>query len=246
MVHSSWKTLVAAALTAWFTPAIVSGSAQAQPRGVVELFTSEGCSSCPPADRLLTELAHDPSLVALAWHIDYWDYLGWKDTFSNPAFTARQQGYAKARGDGQVYTPQVVVNGTLRVVGSERAAIEAAISSRRVELTVPITLQGGGSMVRVSIGAAAAGGPRTGTLYFLPVLRSRQVSIGRGENANRAILYANIVRAMIPFAMWSGDAKSVDIPLENMGDADGYVVLLQVGSRERPGVVLGAVKGPGL
>ncbi len=102
-----------------------------QQRAVIELFTSQGCSSCPAADKLLGELAADPSLVAISVPIDYWDYLGWKDTLADPRNTARQKAYAHARGDGQVYTPQVVVNGSLHVLGSDKAAIEHAIAKSR-------------------------------------------------------------------------------------------------------------------
>src|SRR5436309_7051583 len=106
-------------------------SAQAEPRAVIELFTSQGCSSCPPADQLLGQLTADPSLVSVSVPVDYWDYLGWKDTLAEPRNTVRQKAYAHARGDGQVYTPQVVVNGILHAVGSDRAAIEAAIANSR-------------------------------------------------------------------------------------------------------------------
>ena len=102
--------------------------AAGEPRALIELFTSQGCSSCPPADKLLGELAADPSLVALSDPIDYWDYLGWKDTLASPAHSARQRAYAHVRGDREVYTPQIVVNGATHVLGSDRAAIERAIS----------------------------------------------------------------------------------------------------------------------
>ena len=105
-----------------------SGFAGAAPRALLELFTSQGCSSCPPADKLLGEFAKDPSLIALSLPIDIWDYLGWKDTLSLPGHTARQRAYAEIRGDRQVYTPQLVVNGSMHVVGSDRAAVEHAIA----------------------------------------------------------------------------------------------------------------------
>jgi len=105
-------------------------SVQAEPRAVVELFTSQGCSSCPAADKLLGELADDPSLVPLSMPIDYWDYLGWKDTLADPRNTARQRAYSHVRDDGQVYTPQVVVNGSLQVLGSDKAAIDIAARLR--------------------------------------------------------------------------------------------------------------------
>ncbi|MGA7373662.1 MAG: DUF1223 domain-containing protein [Methyloceanibacter sp.] len=244
MFRSTVRIVFGMALATWLTHVVITDPAQAQPRAVIELFTSQGCSSCPPADRLLAELARDPSLVALSWHIDYWDYLGWKDTFSQPAFTARQKAYASVKGSEEVYTPQVVVNGGPQMVGSDRSEIDAALSIQRgSELTVPITLDGKGSSVRVSIGSAPAG-PQTGTLYLLPVLRSRDVAIGRGENAHHAVTYANVVRAIRPLTTWTGEAKSLDVPLDKMGDSDGYFVLLQSGSPKSPGVVLGAAKGP--
>jgi len=103
--------------------------AHADPRAVVELFTSQGCSSCPPADRVLGELAKDPSVIALSLPIDYWDYLGWKDTLADSRFSARQKAYSRARGDREVYTPQAVVNGAAHVIGSDLASIESAIGS---------------------------------------------------------------------------------------------------------------------
>src|SRR3989440_1108156 len=101
--------------------------AHADPRAVVELFTSQGCSSCPPADRILGELAQDPSIIALSMPIDYWDYLGWKDTLADARFSARQRAYSRVRGDREVYTPQLVVNGAVHVVGSDRESIQIAI-----------------------------------------------------------------------------------------------------------------------
>ena len=98
------------------------------PRAVVELFTSQGCSSCPPADKIIGELAKDPNVIALSMPIDYWDYLGWKDTLADSRFSARQKAYSQARSDRNVYTPQVIVNGSVQVIGSDRAKIDDAIS----------------------------------------------------------------------------------------------------------------------
>src|SRR5207302_9029162 len=125
------RCLAYVAVVACASAAMPLSPAVADPLAVIELFTSQGCSSCPPADKLVGELGSDPSLVALSLPIDYWDYLGWKDTLADPRHTARQKAYAHARGDGQVYTPQVVVNGILHAVGSDKAAIEAAIANSR-------------------------------------------------------------------------------------------------------------------
>src|SRR5882762_8517698 len=120
--------------------------AHADPRAVVELFTSQGCSSCPPADKILGELAKDPSVIALSMPIDYWDYLGWKDTLADARFSARQKAYSHMRGDREVYTPQVVVNGSARVIGSDRAGIEGAIDSTKKAdgvMSVPVSMARG-------------------------------------------------------------------------------------------------------
>src|SRR5580698_3056008 len=115
-------------MAAIVTPVIaIVTPAHAEPRAVVELFTSQGCSACPPADKLIGELARDPSVIALSMPIDYWDYLGWKDTLADARFSARQKAYSQVRGDREVYTPQVVVNGSVHVIGSDRDAIEDAI-----------------------------------------------------------------------------------------------------------------------
>src|SRR5712672_3914828 len=119
---SRWSgTLGVCAIVAIIRPA------HAEPRAVVELFTSQGCSSCPPADQIIGELAKDPSVIALSLPIDYWDYLGWKDTLADSRFSARQKAYSHVRGEREVYTPQVVVNGSKHVIGSDRARIEGAI-----------------------------------------------------------------------------------------------------------------------
>src|SRR5947209_4627480 len=118
------------------------GTARADPpRAVVELFTSQGCSSCPPADHLMGELVHDPSIVVMSLPIDYWDYLGWKDTLANPRHTTRQRAYSHVRGDREIYTPQVVVNGIAQAIGSDQAGIESAVAQTRnypSTLSVPV------------------------------------------------------------------------------------------------------------
>src|SRR5436853_5340880 len=128
--------------------------AHADPRAVVELFTSQGCSSCPPADRILGELAKDPSVIAVSMPIDYWDYLGWKDTLADSRFSARQKAYSQMRGDREVYTPQVVVNGSAHVIGSDRARIESAIEETKkadAVMSVPISMTLAGKQINTSV-----------------------------------------------------------------------------------------------
>src|SRR5712675_276593 len=133
---SRWSgTLGVCAIVAIIRPA------GAEPRAVVELFTSQGCSSCPPADKLLSQFVSDPSLIPLSLPIDYWDYLGWKDTLADPRNSARQRAYSRVRGDREVYTPQVVVNGSVHALGSDKSSIEKAVAKSRVNpatLSLPI------------------------------------------------------------------------------------------------------------
>src|SRR5436309_4397450 len=134
-----------------------AATVSAEPRGVIELFTSQGCSSCPAADKLAGELAQDPSLVVLSLAIDYWDYLGWKDTLALPGHTNRQRAYSKVRGDREVYTPQVVVNGIAHVIGSDKGAIENAISQTHKQpgmLALPVNVSVTGDQISVAVPAA--------------------------------------------------------------------------------------------
>jgi hypothetical protein len=213
--------------------------------GVLELFTSQGCSSCPPADRLLTALAHDPTRIVLTFPIDYWDFIGWKDTFAEPAFTARQKAYAMARGDSHVYTPQAIIDGLVDTVGSDRAAIEQAVTTYKGHngaLAVPLQIDEASGVLHIDIGAGE-GGPAG--IYVLRVIRSRTVAIGRGENSGHTVTYTNVVRAMRKIGEWDGTAQKLSLT-ELRGDDEGYVVLLQQGSLERPGAILAAAKSDGL
>ena len=194
-------------------------------RGVVELFTSQGCSSCPPADRLAAVLARDPSLAVLSLPVDYWDRLGWKDSFAQHAFTRRQEAYASGRGDGEVYTPQAVVNGAAHAVGSDRSAILALASG------LP-------ARVRIDGGVAHLDGSGDGTVLLASFWRARTVSIGRGENASATVTYTNVVRALTPVARWSGGPAT--LPLPALEPDSGLAVLVQRGSLDQPGEILGA------
>jgi hypothetical protein len=235
--------------------AVVAGSAMAgpeAPRAVVELFTSQGCSSCPPADRIMADIARDPELIGLSLPVDYWDYLGWKDTMAKPMFSDRQRAYASARGDRQVYTPQVVVNGVVPCLGSNRAEIDRAVASSpagasRPELPVAVKVSETSTAVMVELGAAAADGPKAAELWVVPVTRSREVAIGRGENKGRTLTYANVARGLAKVGDWTGAPAQVEVPLRTArpGDADSYVVLLQATSASGPGAIIGAARAPG-
>lgn len=227
------------ALGAGAGAALFAGAARAaEPIGVVvELFSSQGCNSCPPADRLLTEIRAMPGVLALTLHVDYWDYLGWKDTLAHSEFSQRQYDYAKARGDMDVFTPQMVVNGEKQMVGSQRSEVFAVLEqSRRAAWPVAVSIDDGGKELAVSLGAAAAG--MEGTLWVMPILERTSVKIEKGEMAGREITYVNVVRKLVPAAMWKGEATRIALPKDGLmtPDATGCVALLQTG---KAGPILG-------
>jgi hypothetical protein len=238
----------------WSAPFIagllVFGSALAnasEPRAVLELFTSQGCSSCPTADKLLGELAGDPSLVAVSVPIDYWDYLGWKDTLASPAHSARQRAYARVRGDRQVYTPQIVVNGSTHVLGSDRSAVERAITvtdRNAAIMSVPVLMSVGGNYLNVKV---AAGKEHVGgEVWLCPLAQSVPVEIGRGENHGRTVTYHNVVRRWLKLGDYTGTDAVWNVPIADIlgDDIDGAAVLVQQGSHEKPGIILGAAFAP--
>lgn len=222
--------------------------ARAAPRALLELFTSQGCSSCPPADKLLGELATDPSIVAVSVPIDYWDYLGWKDTLASPAHTARQRAYAHMRGDRQVYTPQIVVNGSMHVLGSDRAAIERVIAQTDRNpsiMSVPVTLAISGDDLRVTV-EAVPNEQTGGEVWLCPLATAVPVTIGRGENHGRTIVYHNVVRGWLKLGNWTGTSSTWNVPLSEVqtGLVDAAAVMVQTGTRDKPGIILGAALAP--
>lgn len=224
----------------------LAGPANADPRAVVELFTSQGCSSCPPADKILGDLAKDSSVIALTMPIDYWDYLGWKDTLADPRFTARQKAYSHMRGDRDVYTPQVVVNGTAHVVGNDRASIDNAMAKTKAAgsvMTVPVSLTQSGKQITVNVAAAKSSSASShGEVWICSVSKSVPIAIGRGENRGHEVTYYNVVRNWLKVGDWNGSAGNWTVPLENIArdGVDAAVVYVQDGSRDKPGSMLGA------
>ncbi len=219
---------------------------RAEPRAVIELFTSQGCSSCPAADKLLAEYANDPSVIALSLAVDYWDYLGWKDTLAISGHTNRQRAYAKSRNDRQVYTPQAVVDGMVHVLGSDKAAIERAIQQMRDQhspLALPVALQRDGDAMKVAV-PQAKDGRHQAEVWLCPVSASVPVTIARGENSGRTITYTNVVRRWIKLGDWAGKAESYSVSLKDVqaSGADSAVVLVQSGAASSPKVMLGAAK----
>jgi hypothetical protein len=208
------------------------GQAASEPISVIELFTSQGCSSCPPADRLLQEFAQRPDVIALSFPVAYWDYLGWKDTLARPEFAERQRQYASIQGDGQVYTPEAVVNGLQSCVGSNRGKIESALRTTLPTLrkdAVSLTARRENGRLIIEAGAASPGSEhRTGRIWVASVRHSTPVAIGRGENAGRIVTYTNIVRNLTDAGEWQGAPASYAVPLGSLAkDGDMFVVFLQ-------------------
>ncbi|KRE13842.1 hypothetical protein ASE66_16430 [Bosea sp. Root483D1] len=220
----------------------------AQPQAVVELFTSQGCSSCPAADALFTELAKDPKLITLTLPVTYWDYLGWKDTLGQEVFSKRQKLYAKARGDGQIYTPQAVVNGTAHIVGSDKGGIDKLVKEQGKDgFPVKIDLVEADGTLRVGLGTAPFTGEKPAVVLLLQVSRTATVPIERGENSGKTVTYANVVRGISRIGEWNGAAASLTVPLETVrsaAKADSYVVLVQGDPYARQSAILGAARGP--
>lgn len=219
--------------------------AHADPRAVVELFTSQACSSCPPADRIIGELANDPTIIAISLPIDYWDYTGWKDTLADSRFTARQRAYSRMRGDREVYTPQVVVNGSIHVIGSDRAGIEGAIGKTGEHegiMSVPVSVSLSGKQVTVQVADSKVPAASHGEVWICSIAKAVPISISRGENRGQEITYHNVVRNLLKVGDWNGTQASWSVPLENLirEDVDGAVVYVQDGSRDKPGAMLGA------
>lgn len=206
---------------------------------VVELFTSQGCSSCPPADAILGQLSGRADLLTLTYNVDYWDYLGWKDTLASPVYTERQREYARAMHSRTVYTPQMVIGGRVHAVGSNWREINGAIGDdqNRRDARVPVSFKRKDGMLLLNIEAGQAAGEAT--IWLVRFDRRHDVAVQRGENAGTQLSYFNVVREIRDLGLWRG--KAMEIALD--GDAlaqdgsDGCAVLVQ---RDRFGPIIGA------
>lgn len=177
--------------------------------------------------------------------IDYWDYLGWKDTLADSRFSARQRAYSRMRGDREVYTPQVVVNGSTHVIGSDRAGIESAIGKSDKGtgvMSVPVTMSLSGKQINVSVAASKEPTVSRGEVWICSIAKAVPIAITRGENRGQQVTYHNVVRNLLKVGDWTGRPESWTVPIENLtrDGVDGAVVYIQDGSREKPGPMLGA------
>lgn len=244
-------TLVPALLTVLMlgAGARAENPAPTHPRAVIELFTSQGCSSCPPADALLGELAKDPGVVALTLPVTYWDYLGWKDTLGRDNFTKRQKFYAKARGDGQVYTPQAVINGASHLVGSNKTEIDAALHNLGANaLSTTVSLGEDSGNLRIDLSPARGTGTTSAGVWVLPITRKITVPVARGENQGKTLSYANVARSMVRVGDWDGTRATITVPMSatQAPEADSYAVLVQAEQPGKYGMMPGAILGAAL
>ncbi|MEM8825159.1 MAG: DUF1223 domain-containing protein, partial [Pseudomonadota bacterium] len=199
---------------------------------VVELFTSQGCSSCPPADAMLGELAERDDVIALSLHVDYWDWIGWADTFAAADYTARQRAYAEAAGTSVVYTPQFIIGGVDQVAGPSAMELVSRISAHQ-DATGDVLEAVTGANGGIAIAADAAGVPAR--LVLVELLPQATVKIGRGENAGREMTYHNVVRDWRVLADWDGSAVTIDLP--DAAEGNYQVVLAQTMADGKPGPV---------
>lgn len=221
--------------------ALIATPVHAQPKAVVELFTSQGCSSCPPADELLEQLSAQDGILALSLPVDYWDYLGWKDTLASRANSNRQHAYAEFRGDRAVYTPQMVINGGEHVIGSKPTDVKAALE-RADPLTTHVALSLNDMAVEARIKGALPKNVKMATVFFGMLEPRREVPINRGENAGETVTYVNVAHHLQPIGMWSGGDEIFRMPMSEIKLTGMHtcVVLVQIETETGPSRILGA------
>ena len=233
MTEVTMRHLVSATFGLWIG---VSGAAVAQTSPVVvELYTSQGCSSCPPADEFMLELVKSPDVIALSLHVDYWDYIGWRDTFASPQFTQRQKAYAKAAGSRMIYTPQMIVGGLDRVEGNDPAQVAEAVRRHQAQVSpvrLTVTRDGDRVLIKAEADPPLTKPARIQVIRYTP---EATVAIGRGENEGREVTYSNIVTDWQAVADWPGLA-----PLELTAEAVGPDPVVVIVQTEGPADVLAA------
>ncbi|MEL0438710.1 DUF1223 domain-containing protein [Phycobacter sp. K97] len=224
------KTFAAlASLLCFAFPAISVAEPRPSPI-VVELFTSQGCASCPPADALMHKLSERDDVLALAFHVDYWDYIGWKDIFADPAYTARQKAYAQAMGHRMVHTPQMIVMGQEDIGGADPMALADAIARHRaVPSSVSLSMHQSPSGVTISLRPVTGAAPRSAVVDVIRYAPLKRVAISRGELAGRTIDYANIVEEWTRLADWNG-AEDLTLTVPLPGDHSLAVLVQEINS----------------
>jgi len=235
------RTLLTCALLSLLSLGAATALASEKPLTVVELFTSQGCSSCPAADRYLSEMAQGgerDGLLALSFHVDYWDYLGWKDSYSSPVNTQRQHDYARRMDLRYVYTPQMVVQGALQATGSNRAVVADQIEAARsmTRLHVGLKISGGTLSVTLPDAAIPETSPQADVLLVV-YDNAHTTAVKRGENRGKTLTSRNVVRAITRIGEWRGKGTTLQAVAPGPKDGDRLAVILQTSGT---GPILGA------
>ena len=207
---------------------------------VVELYTSQGCSSCPPSDAFLGELAQRKDIIALAFHVDYWDYIGWVDPFAKPAFTERQRSYARSLRQRYVYTPEMVVDGIAHDSGIDRSTVNGFVGKARTQNAprLPITIADSGPAgLTVSVPAYAT--DQKLDIWLVAFDPQHRTQVARGENRGRELIDYNVVRNLVLLAKWDGKPATWTVSSDKLGDCDGVAILVQ---RADLGAMVGAAQ----
>jgi len=232
-------TAAAVTLLSFVAPAS-AGELKVEPKAVLELFTSQGCSSCPKADAMLAEMSRRPDVVTLAYHVDYWDYIGWEDTFGTKENSDHQRDYAESWGSGRIFTPQLVVNGKGGLVGGKREAVNVALTGAALPLAVSLS-EAPDDMLKISVDGKD--GLPGAMIWLVTYIDSADVTIERGENEGKQVVYTQIVTDRQVLGMWDPKTgANLTLPLAEVltGNANGAAVLVQEDRNGLPGPILGA------
>jgi len=232
--------LKALALSLFVALPVAAGEVKTGPKAVLELFTSQGCSSCPKADAMLEEMGKREDVITLAYHVDYWDYIGWEDTFGAKENSQRQRDYAESWGSGRIFTPQLVVNGKGGMVGSKREAINTALGGATLPLDVSI-MEAADNTLDVAV--PPRDGYHKAKIWVVAFLDRADVDIERGENKGKKVGYTQIVTGRQVLGMWDpATGANLNLPLDELmeGRANGVAILIQEDRKGLPGPILGA------
>lgn len=217
-----------------------TGPLAASPPIVVELFTSQGCSSCPASDRQLGELAKRPDVLPLSLHVDYWDYIGWKDPYASPVNTERQRQYARSLKQRYVYTPEMVVGGMTHDPGSEPAKVTRMLrmaADRSGPRVTPVLTRAAGNSVAVTVPETRLSGACD--IWLLTFDGQHRTAVARGENKGATLINHNVVRSLDKLATWNGEAASWTVPPERVSQGESVAVIVQQASQ---GPIVGAAR----
>lgn len=211
-----------------------------QPKAVVELFTSQGCASCPKADGLLEKIGERSDVLTLAYHVDYWDYTGWRDTFGSPDSTHLQQAYSRKLGNGHIYTPQMIINGKLAIVGSSEQDLLSAIESSALPLELNIDIEPKSAL---TVTIPANGQDQRAVVWLVYYQTDAEVAVTRGENTGQNLKYTDIVLSRMPIGTWNGlTGTTVMLPYEETieRNGNGAAIILQLKNGKFPGEIIAA------